>query len=365
MEYRVIPHSGDKVSTIGIGAGSLREAAAGQVEAILRTAMERGVNLMDTIMTDEKALPGMVSALKGNRDKMRLQMHFSAVYPNGIYARTRDLEQVKAGFQRELKKYGTDYADIGLIHCVDEDSDFQAVFDNGIFDYMLDLKKQGVVRNVGFASHSPQICKRFLETGAIDIFMLSVNAAYDFAPGDDGKLAIDRQRQELYQDCERRGVAITVMKPYGGGQLLAAGTSPFGKEMTAPQCIQYALDRPGVVSCLTGVKSVREMEDALAYYEADQQARSYAFLGGLPRKDIQGACLYCNHCQPCPKGIDIGMVNKYVDLARAGDELAAEHYRKLEHHASDCIGCGACEKRCPFGVSIRKRMQQTKELFGE
>ena len=87
-------------------------------------------------------------------------------------------------------------------------------------------------------------------------------------------------------------------------------------------------------------------------------------LGSLSPVSREGRCVYCNHCQPCPEGIQIGMVNKYYDLARQGDELARDHYMTLDAHASDCIRCGHCDIRCPFGVHQSERMQEIAEYFG-
>ena len=72
---------------------------------------------------------------------------------------------------------------------------------------------------------------------------------------------------------------------------------------------------------------------------------------------------YGNHCKPCPVGIDVGLVNKYYDLARAGDSMAAEHYRTLEKNAADCIRCGHCDSRCPFGVRQSERMREIAAYF--
>lgn len=363
MEYRKIPHGNDRLSTIGIGAGSLELADEHEVEAIIRYAMEHGINFMDTIMNRDNAAKPIARALKGVRDQMKMQIHFGAYYPNGVYQRTRDPKEVQKGFEQELRKYGTDYADIGMIHCVDELDDFDTVMNGGTFEYASKLKKDGTIRYLGFASHTPDICKKFIETGAFDVFMLSLNASYDFEPAD-GMLSLSQKRVELYQECQKLGIGITVMKPYGGGQLLNEGTSPFGRAMTISQCFQYALDRPAVLSCLPGVRSVQDLKEALHYYEASKEERDYSFLANLPNKGMQGACIYCNHCQPCPAGIDIGLVSKYMDLAKAGDELAKEHYLKLNRHASDCIGCGSCERNCPFHVQVRDRIAQAHEFFG-
>lgn len=82
----------------------------------------------------------------------------------------------------------------------------------------------------------------------------------------------------------------------------------------------------------------------------------------------QGQCTYCGHCKPCVMDLDIAMINKYYDLASMQPSVPAtlkEHYLSLDHKASECLGCGACEARCPFGVKISERMVKAAELFGE
>ena len=73
--------------------------------------------------------------------------------------------------------------------------------------------------------------------------------------------------------------------------------------------------------------------------------------------------MYCNHCAPCPAGLNVGLINKYYDLAKAGDMLARDHYRNLERKADDCVGCGHCNARWPFGVDQMKRMKEIGEYF--
>lgn len=362
MEYRDLPHGGGKVSTIGIGSGCLYKTTPQEIKDIISFGMEQGINLIDTVMYDNSAAKPIAQALKGRRNRMNMQIHLGAVYPTGKYLRTRVLSRLQKGFEQELRKYGTDYADIGMIHYVDENRDFDKIMSGGIFDYARKLKQDGTIRFLGVSSHSPKICRRFIETGEIDVFMFSLNAAYDFKPFR-GKLTLARERMELYHECEKHGIGITVMKPYSGGQLLNSQTSPFRYAMTVPQCIQYALDRPAVLSCLLGVSSKDELKHALKYYVTSKEERDYSFIGGLPHRNMQGICIYCNHCQPCPAGIDIGSVNKYLDLSKAGDELAKDHYSKLRKHATDCTECGVCEKNCPFHVEIRGRMREAKNYF--
>ena len=194
--------------------------------------------------------------------------------------------------------------------------------------------------------------------------MFSINPAYDYQHGDFAAGSAS-ERMNLYRRCEAEEIGISVMKPYSGGQLLNDRTSPFGKALTKIQCIQYALDKPGVLTVLPGIRNLDDMKEALAWLDAAPEERDYSVLGTFTPKDVTGTCVYCNHCAPCPAGLNIGLINKYYDLAKIGDGMAADHYAKLEKHASDCINCGHCDERCPFHVKQSERMAAIAEYFGK
>lgn len=127
--------------------------------------------------------------------------------------------------------------------------------------------------------------------------------------------------------------------------------------------MQYALDRPGVLTVLPGMNSVEQAEHLLRFFEASDAEKDYSLIGSFSPADAVGRCVYCNHCKPCPAGIDIGLVNKYYDLARNGDSMAAEHYYGLALHAQDCLQCGHCNHRCPFQVDQMARMKEIADYF--
>ncbi|NBJ90118.1 hypothetical protein D5270_11575 [Acutalibacter sp. 1XD8-36] len=180
---------------------------------------------------------------------------------------------------------------------------------------------------------------------------------------------IDPERQELYSLCESQGVAITVMKPYGGGALLSAEASPFGAAMSVAQCLHYCLTRPGVATVLAGAVNKEELMEAVAYCDAGDAERDYAkLLSSCPAHPFTDKCMYCGHCAPCTAGIDIASVNKFADLCEAQHmvpETVREHYNVLSVKAGACVKCGQCETRCPFGVKIVEHMQKAVDIFGE
>lgn len=153
------------------------------------------------------------------------------------------------------------------------------------------------------------------------------------------------------------------MKPFNAGQLLSAKASPFHRALTSAQCIQYALDRPGVLTVMQGAANVEQLKENLSFLEASEEERDYSIISSLSPDETKGKCVYCRHCHPCPAGIDIGLVNKYYDLSKLGDVLAKEHYLTLEKNASDCLQCGHCNKRCPFSVDQMKRMKEIDEYY--
>ncbi len=197
------------------------------------------------------------------------------------------------------------------------------------------------------------------------MLMFSINPAYDYQRGDEYGIGEVAERQELYRRCESLGVGISVMKPFEGGQLLNASTSPFGTALTRNQCIEYALDKPAVKTVLCGVRNCADLKDILKFLNATSEERNYSILGTFTPIEANGICTYCNHCQPCPAELNVGLINKYYDLAHAGDELAKVHYQTLEKTAGDCVSCGHCDSRCPFHVHQTERMATIRDYFGK
>ncbi|WP_242846258.1 aldo/keto reductase [Anaeromassilibacillus senegalensis] len=362
MQYRKLPHGGENISIIGLGMGSIHESSEAEIEKTVNLAIERGVNYFDMVASEGKPYECYAHALAGRREHVYLQMHFGAVYDGGRYGWTRDLSKIRRTFQGQLKTLGTDYADIGFVHCVDELDDYREILSDGIWDYMKGLKESGVIRHLGLSSHDPEMVRRFLETGCIDMVMFSINPAYDYSTGTYG-IGSMADRRELYRECEKEGVGISVMKPFGGGQLLHAATSPFKQALTKTQCLQYALDRPAVLTVLPGVRSRSDLEEVLTYLEASPEERDYAAISAFTPQNADGICVYCNHCQPCPMGLNVGLINKYYDLSLAGDVLAKGHYEKLSVKADACAQCGHCESRCPFHVKQEARMREIAVYF--
>ncbi len=381
MEYRTLGQTGLKVSEIGMGCEGFVGKSYEQVKEMVDAMEAGGVNCIDLYTPDPQVRSNLGRALEGRREKFVLQAHLCSVWKDGQYQRTRVLSEVQEGFQEQLRLLNTSCVEIGMIHYVDSLADWETVRTGGVMAYAQELRDKGVIGCIGMSSHNPEVALAAVNSGLIQVLMFSVNPCYDLQPADEDVeqlwneknyekplVNMAPQRQALYETCQRLGVGITVMKAFGGGDLLSETLSPAGKALTLYQCLHYALTRPGVASVMSGARTLEEVKQSIAYEQAPEEERDYAAaFAALPKISWVGHCMYCGHCAPCPVGIDVASVTKFLNLTRAQGmvpETVREHYAVLPHHAGECIACGACEKRCPFQVPVVENMRQAAQVFG-
>lgn len=381
MEYSELGRTGIKVSVIALGCEGFVANEGALTEQLLNAAEQGGINCIDLYAPQPEMRSRLGKWLRGRRGKFVLQAHLCTVWQEGQYKRTREIGEVKASFEDLLTRLATDYIDIGMIHYVDSLEDWEAVAGGPVMAYAREMQAQGKIRYIGLSSHNPAAAMQAVQSGLIDVLMFSVNPCYDLQPANedcyalwDGKnydrqlVNMDPEREALYETCSRLGVAITVMKAFGGGDLLDEELSPAGKALTVNQCLHYALTRPGVAAVMSGAHTVDELEKCLEYTTAADVEKDYAAaFAALPKISWEGHCMYCGHCAPCPQGIDVAAVTKFLNLTKAQNsvpETVREHYAALRHHAGECVKCGACEKRCPFKVTVIQNMQEAVKVFG-
>lgn len=366
MIYRELGRSGLSVSAIALGVEGFKSRSFEETNTLVTYALKHDINFIDLCIADPRMLSDIARAMGAQRKQFVIQGHLGSIWRNGQYLRSRNLKACREAYENMLKTFGG-HIEIGMIHYVDAEDDLDRICRNGLLAYAGDLKAAGRIDAIGLSSHSPAIARRAVEENLVDVLMFSINPGYDLRPSG-RQIKYDEERQKLYELCARKNIGVDVMKAYGGGDLLNARLSPFGKAFTPVQALHYALTRPAVAAVMVGCRNVADIQAALAWCSASAAERDYTrVLDGLDAKSWQGHCLYCGHCAPCPKEIDIASVNKYLNLALAQGEVpptVRDHYRLLKHHASECIQCGACEKRCPFSVPVRTKMKQAAGLFG-
>ena len=370
MRTRLLGRTGLEVSAVSLGTEYLIDPPREHVVNVIHEAIEQGINYFDLFFAQPGFRDTMGVAFKGHRERVFLAAHLGAAHKDGQYKKTRTLKTSEHFFHDFLTRYETDYVDVLVLHNIDGQKDYDRLMKpNGLGDMALRFQQEGKARFIGFSGHTVSTALQAVESGKIDVLMYPINLAAHAVPG----------KQDLLKACASHNVGVVAMKPYAGGKLLNeertvkmahyhVGGDAYEvkkqKAITPVQCLAYTLSQVGVSTAIPGCADLEQLAAALAYLGVSEEARDFSMHLTDFEQYVEGECVYCNHCLPCPSTIDIGQVNRLLDMAQ--QELTPElraAYDALSSKASDCTQCGVCEDRCPFGVGVMARMEQAVELF--
>lgn len=182
MNYRRLGKTGLMVSEIGFGGEWLERHDYEECKAVIARAEELGINILDCWMSEPNVRANIGKAIAGHREKWYIQGHIGSTWQEGQYVRTRDVGLCKEAFEDLLDRLQTDYIDLGMIHFIDQESEWEAAMDGPFIDYVKDLKKSGKIRHIGMSTHNPDMAKKAVESGIVEMLMFSINPAFDMLP---------------------------------------------------------------------------------------------------------------------------------------------------------------------------------------
>jgi predicted aldo/keto reductase-like oxidoreductase len=369
MNYRTLGRTGLRVSEVSLGTEYLMEASREHIITVVHEALAQGINYFDLFGAGPEFRDAMGEAFAGHRDQVFLTAHLGATVKDGQYQKTRSLRKARQFFDDFLTRYQTDYVDLLFLHNCDTQKDYDKVMaPNGLLGLALELKEAGKARFLAFSGHTPATSQQAVESGQIDVLMYPIGPAGHAAPG----------KRELLNACVAHNIGLVAMKPYGGGKLLqenstldvnryiSGGGTSYKVKKTAPitpvKCLSYVLSQVGVSTVVPGCSNLEHLADAVAYHSATEEEKDFSEIVVDFQKYVEGECVYCNHCLPCPSSIDIGQTIRLFEMARQGSDTRSS-YEAMGTNAEDCIQCGACEERCPFGVQVIEKMAQAVAQF--
>ena len=368
MKYRKLGKTGLNVSEIGLGTEYLNKKSGKTVNSVVHESIERGVNYFDILFAYKEYRDNLGYALKGYRSKVIIAGHICCSETNGQYRLSREIKENEELFNDLLKRLHTDYVDIVFIQMVNEMASYEDITrTDGIMELAYRLKKEGKARFVGISGHKAPAVKTTIDTGYVDVLMFPINIVWDFIPG----------RKDILEICSKNSIGLVAMKPYAGGRIFQKRNS---KYITTVQALNYILSHNAISTVVPGVKNVKELKETLRYLEASKKEKDYSTIIAESQQDLHGNCVYCNHCLPCPEGIDIGkVINKLdritenhkkiktkLDLYYPGRiRLSRENFKGLSDDISKCTECGICMKRCPFEVDVIGKIKKQETVVRE
>ena len=393
MTYRTNSVRGDKVSILGYGCmrwpmvkdENGRDVCDQEaIDRLIDYAIEHGVNYFDTAPV---YLQGQSESATGKSLKRypRESYYIATKLSNFSNAsRENSIEM----YRKSLENLQTDYLDYYLLHSLGNEAGFRYRFvDNGIMDFLLEERKAGRIRNLGFSFHGSR--EGFDEMMAYhekyhwDFVQIQLNYV-------DWRHASGRNADAEYlqQELDKRGIQSVIMEPLLGGRLSKVPQyvadrlkerNPEGS--VASWAFRFAGTHPGVLTVLSGMTYMEHLQDNVKTYSplVPLTEDELAFLdetAAIMQKYPTIPCNDCKYCMPCPYGIDIPAIllhyNKCVNAGEVAASINDEGYRKARRaylvsydravpklrQASRCIGCNQCMSHCPQSINIPRELHK-------
>ncbi len=335
MEYRILGKTGLKISRLGFGGIPIQRIDAEGTNTLIHQLKDAGVNYIDTARGYTVSEEYLGYALEGIREDF--------VLATKSMSRTR--EAMAKDIETSLKNLRTDHIDLYQIHNPTTAQLEQVVATGGALEALLEAKAAGKVGHLGVTAHSLDTFKMALEMDWVETIMFPYNI-------------VESQGQDLIHQCAEKNIAFICMKPLAGGAI-----------EDATLALRYVCANDDVTVVIPGMAEPKELEQNLAAVSNTAPLTEEETAKFQQVRDQLGTqfCRRCNYCQPCTVGISISNVFLFEGyLQRYGlAGWAKDRYAGLEKKASDCVGCGACEERCPYHLPIREMLKQAVKDFGE
>ena len=356
MEYTTLGKTGLRVSRMGFGGIPIQKVDASVTRKLMERLAERGVNYIDTARGYTVSESFLGEALEGGlREKFvlatkslsRTKEALEGVLEHFVLA-TKSMARTKEAMAQDieisLRNLRTDYIDLYQIHNPSLAELEQVTAPGGALEALLEAKAAGRIGHIGVTAHMASVFEKALTMDWVETVMFPYNI-------------VETQGEALMQRCREQNVGFICMKPMAGGALEDARLAL--RFIRQNENVSVVI--PGMYDVCEIDQNLEAMEDVSPLTEAEK-----AKLDAIRKELGTQFCRRCNYCQPCTAGISISgifVLEGYLNRYGLGD-WARQRYAAMGQKAGDCVGCGACEKRCPYQLPIRQMLARCKTEFG-
>ena len=376
MNYRQDKYGND-ISILGFGCmrfpRTMGKIDMAETEREILTAIREGVNYFDTAYI----YPGSEAALGEilHENGLRQQVYIATKLPHYLVRSEDGPEKI---FSEELKRLKTDYVDYYLMHMLADVDTWERMKKLGIVEWLEEKKASGAIRQIGFSYHgnSEMFCKL---VDAYDWDFCQIQYNYMDEHSQAGRRGLNYAHE--------KGLPVVIMEPLRGGKLVNRLPeeakrifAEYPIEHTPAQwAFRWLWNQPEVTCVLSGMNSdamVRDNIQTASSVEVGElgpaeEEMLHRVVAAINAK-MKVGCTGCGYCMPCPKNVDIpGTFSAYNRRYSEGkfwglvDYAMCTALRKTPTSASNCVGCGLCEKHCPQQISIREHLKAAaKEMEG-
>ena len=333
MEYRILGKTGLNASTMGLGGIPIQRIDAALTRTLIEALIENGINYIDTARGYTVSEEYLGQALEGLRDKF--------ILATKSMARTKDA--MAKDIDISLHNLRTDYIDLYQVHNPSLEQLDQIISGNGALEALLEARADGKIGHIGLTAHSAEVFEKALALDWVETIMFPYNI-------------VETHGENLIKQCADKNIGFIAMKPLAGGAIDDPALA-----------MRFISSNPDVSVIIPGMAELSELTQNLAAVNDSTplSASEYEKIDSM-RKDLGTQfCRRCGYCAPCTVGISIPSMFLFEGyLKRYGlAEWARGRYESMAKTASDCIGCGLCESRCPYNLPIREMLKITAKAF--
>ena len=333
MEYRILGKSGLKISRLGLGGIPIQRIDAEGARALIGELVEAGVNFIDTARGYTVSEEYLGYALEGVREKF--------VIATKSTARTK--EAMAKDIDTSLEKLRTNYIDLYQMHNPSAKELEVATAPGGALEALVEARAAGKIGHIGITLHSLELFERAVELDWVETVMFPYNI-------------VETQGEALIAKCAERNIGFICMKPLAGGAIEDAECA-----------MRFVASNPAVTVIIPGMADAEEIKKNAAAIAntaplSDEEIEKIEGIKSLLGTNF---CRRCNYCAPCAVGISIPAVLLFEGYySRYGlKDWALQRYATLSTKASECIGCGVCETRCPYDLPIREMLKSAAAVL--
>lgn len=400
MTYRTNPNTGDRVSLLGYGCmrwptlpGADEPMDQETINSLVDYALEHGVNYFDTSPAYCKGRSERATGIALARHPRN--QYFIATKLSNFSPSTWSREASIAMYRNSFKELQTEYIDYLLLHGVGMGDDGMAALhsryiDNGVLDFLLEERKAGRIRNLGFSYHGDIKVFDYLLSKQDEYKWDFVQIQMNYLDWRHAKETNPRNTnaEYLYGELAKRNIPVVIMEPLLGGRLSKVHDHIVARlkqrepdRSVASWAFRFAGTFPNVLTVLSGMTYMEHLQDNLYSFcplqpLTDEEIKFLYDTADLMMQYPTVPCNDCKYCMPCPYGIDIPSIllhyNKCVNEGNIPESRKAENYREARkaflvgydrsvprlRQANHCIGCGQCVHHCPQSINIPEELQR-------
>ena len=368
MKYRPDRY-GNPISQLGYGCMRFTRKGSGidyeKAEKEVLLAIEKGINYFDTayIYPGNEECLGWILEKNHCRDKVNI----ATKLPQYLL---RSAAAIDKTFREELSRLRTDHIDYYLMHMFTDYAEWVRLQNLGIEQWIARQKEEGRIRYIGFSYHGDtEMFLKILDAYDWDFCQIQYNYLDEHTQA--GRTGL--------QAAAKKGIPVIIMEPLRGGKLVNLPAqakqvlASHGKGYTPAELgLRWLWNQPEVTCVLSGMNSeemvnenIRIASDAEPGHLTGEDMEIVAQIRQIIRQREKVGCTGCRYCMPCPKGVDIPGNFHYYNLmymerkSSARKEFARNMgLRKEPGFATQCVGCGLCEKHCPQHLPIRQKLKE-------